>query len=243
MPLLQWIAIAAESFIEPARCIRRTCRDGLGGVGGWTDVLGIFFVSLLRLFGVLAACGLAWWLLRDDPIRYGTGAVAAQSPLQSNVDGAPGFDHHGYRITPLARFDLHGRVLGRENYRFDREADLAPVDLALGWGPMSDEQVLDHIEISQGGRWYHWRASKLPVARQEIQHNSANMHLIPKDEAVADVLDDVRPGHVVRLRGYLVEVRAPDGWRWRSSLSRKDSGAHACELVFVDRLSIVEVRR
>lgn len=180
--------------------------------------------------------------MRDDPIRYGAGAVAAQPPLQSDVDGAPGFDHRGYRVTPLARFDLHGRVLGRENYRFDREADLAPVDLALGWGPMSDEQVLDHIEISQGGRWYHWRASALPVARHEIQQNSANMHLIPKDEAVADVLDDVRPGHVVRLRGYLVEVRAPDGWRWRSSLSRKDNGARACELVFVERLSIVEVR-
>jgi hypothetical protein len=105
---------------------------------------------------------------------------------------------------------------------------------------MSDESVLQQIDISQGGRWYRWRASKLPVGRREIEHNSANMHLIPQDAHVADVLDDVRTGHVIELRGYLVEARAADGWRWRSSLTRTDTGARSCELVFVEQLAIVD---
>jgi hypothetical protein len=41
---------------------------------------------------------------------------------------------------------------------------------------------------------------------------------------------------VVTLRGRLVEASGADGWRWRSSLTREDSGAGACELVLVDAL-------
>jgi hypothetical protein len=36
---------------------------------------------------------------------------------------------------------------------------------------------------------------------------------------------------VVHLRGKLVRVDGPGGWRWVSSLSRKDSG---CELMWVE---------
>jgi hypothetical protein len=38
---------------------------------------------------------------------------------------------------------------------------------------------------------------------------------------------------VVQLEGFLIEARRNDGWYWRSSLTRKDSGAGACELVYV----------
>ena len=34
------------------------------------------------------------------------------------------------------------RVLGTERYRFDRASELSLVDLALGWGPMSDTRAL-----------------------------------------------------------------------------------------------------
>ena len=165
--------------------------------------------------------------------------LVLQPPLQSALDGASVFQFEGYTIQPLARFALSARVLGRENYRFDRGADISPVDLALGWGPMSDQRLLDKIEISQSRRWYRWRTSELSLSRYQIQHNSANMHLIPGSDAVRDVLADVRPGHAVTLSGYLVEASAPDGWRWRSSLTRRDVGAGSCELIFVQRLSIV----
>ena len=62
------------------------------------------------------------------------------------------------------------------------------------------------------------------------------MHLIPADAAVARAIARVRVGAIVTLRGHLVEARRTDGWRWRSSLTREDSGAGACELVLVDAL-------
>ena len=67
----------------------------------------------------------------------------------------------------------------------------------------------------------------------EIVRSSANMHLIPADAAVAQALRGVRAGQHVRIDGWLVQADAPDGWRWRSSLTREDSGGGACELVYV----------
>ena len=43
---------------------------------------------------------------------------------------------------------------------------------------------------------------------------------------------------VITLHGYLVEVRANDGWHWRSSLTRNDTGNGACELVWVESVEI-----
>jgi hypothetical protein len=64
------------------------------------------------------------------------------------------------------------------------------------------------------------------------------MHLIPSTSRVRDRLEDVRPGNVVRLRGYLVSVSGPNGYTWRSSLTRTDTGAGACELFYVESVEM-----
>lgn len=138
-----------------------------------------------------------------------------------------------YQIEPLADFSLKARVLGAEHYRFGRESEISPVDLALGWGRMSDPTVLSRIDIRQSNRFYFWHVQEFPIPREEIERHSANMHMIPADASVARQLDRIRPGQVVTLQGYLVEIRAADGWHWRSSLSRDDTGNGACELVWV----------
>ena len=45
-----------------------------------------------------------------------------------------------WRLTPRADYDITARILSRADYRFDALADLIPEDLALGWGPMSDNR-------------------------------------------------------------------------------------------------------
>lgn len=196
-------------------------------------------MTLSRLLLLVALIGLATWWFTERPVVHGPGVVAPDAPRQGDADGKTPFDLNGYRLTPLARFALEARVLGREDYSHDREAELSPVDLALGWGPMSDEQVLTDIDIRQGGRWYRWSVREFPIPRRAIERNSANMHMIPADAAIADQLDAVRTGSVIALHGYLVEARAADDWSWRSSLTRDDTGARACELIYVERLRVV----
>jgi hypothetical protein len=64
------------------------------------------------------------------------------------------------------------------------------------------------------------------------------MHMVPLDDDVRATLLDARRGHLVRITGWLIEARANDGWRWRSSLTRGDTGHGACELVLVERVEL-----
>jgi hypothetical protein len=190
------------------------------------------------LFVALVLFGAGYWWT-ERPVHPPAGVLVAEAPRQTAVSGSPpALAREGYTITALARFELEARVLGKERYRFDRGAELAPVDLALGWGRMSDSAVLEKVEVSQGTRYYFWRTASFPIPRGEIEASSANMHMIPADAAVERRLKSVRPGQVVALSGYLVEVRGRDGWGWRSSLTRNDTGNAACELVWVERIAV-----
>ena len=109
-----------------------------------------------------------------------------------------------HTLSHLQDFQLEARILGREDYYFDRGAKLSPTDLALGWGPMANPEVLRHISISQRNRWYFWRAEQLPIERRQIEINSANMHMIPSTDAIEDQLKAIPEGKTVRITGYLV---------------------------------------
>jgi hypothetical protein len=188
-------------------------------------------VGLLVLYGATR-----WW--KNDPITHGPGIIAPQQPVQEMIDSGEHFSYKDYQITPLATFQLEARVLSAKRYRSGRESELSPVDLALGWGPMSDEAVLKDIKISQSNRFFYWKVKHFPIARKEIERNSANMHLIPSTSEIAKVIKSVRKGQLVALEGYLVRVNSPDGWRWKSSLTRNDTGNGACEVIWVDEIEV-----
>lgn len=176
---------------------------------------------------------------RRKPHALPAGALAAEAPLQEDLDHGASLQKGDYTLVTRARFALTARVLSREDYRFDAGAALAPVDLALGWGRMSDGAVLEKIEISQGNRFYHWHVEAFPIPRREIEVSSANMHMVPSSDAVRDQLERVRPGTLVHLEGFLVDASRPDGWQWHTSMTREDTGNGACELVYVEDMSEV----
>lgn len=176
------------------------------------------------------------WHHRPVATHMTPGVAVDEEPIQSEVRSAPELRKGEYRIEPLAEFDIKARVLGAEHYHVDREADLAQVDLAMGWGAMSDPEILEQISISQSGRFYYWHVDEFPIPREEIETHSANMHMIPANDSVADRLQGIRAGEIVKLHGYLVEATAEDGWHWRSSLTRDDTGGGACELIWVESI-------
>lgn len=146
-------------------------------------------------------------------------------------------------IYPLATYALDAKVLSKEYYRQGEEARISNWDLALGWQLMSDQKEVDEIEFSQSRRWYHFQPGPKAISGDVALLMSANTHTIPANDAVREVLDDVCRGDIIHLEGYLVEVHNEvTGWKWRSSLSRKDRGAHACEVFYIERAKIVTPR-
>lgn len=185
--------------------------------------------------GLLVGLYLFW---ENSEISRLAGVLAPDEPHQREVHSASFRDKNGYRLTLLATFDIRARVIARERYRFGRAADLSPIDLVLGWGAMSDSEVLKKISFSQGGRAYTWMTSVFPVPKRVIETHSANMHMIPADGAIERQLKSIRAGNMVHLKGFLVEVAAAEGWRWKSSLTRDDTGGGACELILVESLYV-----
>jgi hypothetical protein len=189
---------------------------------------------------LLVIIGAGWhFYTRSDQVTLGPGVLAEEEPYQQNIDSPANHQIDDYLITELAEFRIKAKVLSRENYYMGREADLSPVDFTLGWGNMSDESVLEKIEISQSGRFYWWRVKSFPIPRREIESHSANMHLIPANESVESEIKKVRKGDIIELSGSLVNVTASDGWYWRSSQTRFDTGNGACELIWVESLRVV----
>lgn len=189
----------------------------------------------LALFVALGWGALGWW--KQRPLHPPPGVLAADAPEQVDLDGGATLQRGDVTLRTRAHFALTARVLSREDYRFDAGASLAPMDLALGWGPMSDNAVLSRIQIRQSGRFYYWHVDQFPIPRRQIETSSANMHLIPADEGVRLAMERVRQGELVHIEGFLVDASRPDGWRWRTSLSREDTGNGACELVYVEELA------
>jgi len=195
-----------------------------------------------KLLIVIVVFLIFWQFFREDGnVVLGPGVTAPNDPVQTEIQSPVEFEFKGATFTPLANFDITAKVLRKELYRFDSSAEFSPVDFAMGWGRMSDESILSSIKISQSGRWYRWRTKHLPIPRREIETHSANMHLIPANESVESELEKVQAGQVVRLVGKLVKLEKPNGWHWKSSLTRNDTGAHACEVIFVEKVNMIDV--
>jgi hypothetical protein len=176
----------------------------------------------------------AWQWAVSRPVREPDGILAEGEPQQRDLPDGGTVRMGRWTLTARATYKLTARVLSNEHYHFDGLAELVPEDLALGWGPMSDNRVLETIDISQSNRFYYWRASAATlISREAIITHSANTHVIPQNALVARMLSRLRAGEVVTLSGELVDGVRDDG-RWvKTSLVRNDTGPGACEVMLV----------
>jgi hypothetical protein len=176
-------------------------------------------------------------LYSSREIAHAPGVLVASDPEQRVIESAAVIERGEFRLRPRAEFSATVRVLHREDYSVGSLAKLVPTDFAVGWGPMSDSAVLADIEISQGNRFYFWRTDSWPIERADIEKHSANWHVIPENSAVSSVLGRLRAGSVVTLSGRLVDIEGGDGGM-RTSLSRGDTGAGACEILLAESARI-----
>jgi hypothetical protein len=188
---------------------------------------------------VLAAFGGWHWWTSERAVHRPPGIVAPDEPVQTDLVPPPRFEAKGYTFIERAKFDITARVLRKENYHFDGGAGLAPVDLGVGWGPLSDSSIIDQLEFSQTGRFFYWQprnAMSFPLPPATLITHITQMHMIPATAAIESKLKKLRPGQVVTASGYLVDVRSPSGFVWNTALTRHFVGDGACEVFWVEAL-------
>ena len=193
----------------------------------------------MRASRLLAGAFLALLAACDSPPRD----AIVPAPKQAEIVNYA-VDERGIR--KVATFEAEVLVLARKGYGGvfgDDMADYAPFDLAVAWGEGARAEVHGAVDVRQSNRFYHWRASADAWQDSRVRRfglHSANWHIIPADDAVADAMWPVRPGDVVRLKGFLVDIEAPDGRRWNTSRTRTDSGAGACEIFLVSKARLAD---
>jgi hypothetical protein len=100
------------------------------------------------------------------------------------------------------------------------------------------------VHFSQDGRWcwVNW-SGNVNFNLQELSNN----HLLINQRDLLGKLKSIARGDQVKIKGKLVNVKAkPSGSTesseitWNSSTSREDSGAGACEVIYVEQIDILK---
>jgi len=190
------------------------------------------------LFLILAVFAWKHFYYIESAPELGPGILAGGDPYQ-NTPSETSFRVGDYTYYPRAKFEIEARVISAAKYYFDQEARISPMDLALGWGAMSDEEVLNEIDVWQENRMYRWKSDNLPIPEYDVINFSANMHIIPSSDSIANKLKQIKIGDLVHIQGYLVDVKKASGWKWHTSTTRTDEGSDASEIVYAKSLTIV----
>lgn len=190
-------------------------------------------ILILILLAVLAVAG--FMIVTHEP----AGPDFINPPEQTSLEKPQVLSYIGKKgtvqITLLAQYRISAVVKSRKNYTTDPASQVSPMDLVLAWGNLSQSEISKDIKYSQSDRWYFFRVKSSPLTSVEmVQIQSANTHIIPANSKIRSQMDKIRKYDFIELDGYLASVVFdPALPAWSSSLSRSDSGEHACEIMYV----------
>ena len=178
---------------------------------------------------------------RSKDVVHPPGIIAPNAPKQILSKGNNEWQKEDFNYKEIAKFEITARVLSIRFYDYDDMSEFCPVDSAFGWRKMSDQKIIDELEIKQQHRWYVYRFNNSVIPQSEIKLNSSNMHIIPSDENIEDQLDDLIRGNLVMIKGKLVNVnKIGQKWTWKTSTKRNDDGRGACEILWAEEISIIK---
>jgi hypothetical protein len=179
------------------------------------------------------------------------------APVQTPIrDASPiRFSRDGYDFTLLPLFDytLTGLVLSAQDYdrwfSISRTDRTFAKDICVLWGKTLQSRVHqdDALAVEQDMRWCFFRFQRnLAFDATEMSNN----HLIAVTSAIRRQIGTIHGGDQVRIRGKLVNVRAAangairssehPSLEWTTSTTRDDTGAGACEIVYVESVEILQ---
>lgn len=199
-------------------------------------------ISLIKLFVFLLLFSHVFAgenIIEDDILLF-------RGPQQKDLMPWKIFQYSGFKITLKAEYRIKGRVLGIKSYLGDEKSAICNYDIALGWGVMSDPEILSNYDIYLDNRMYYIISEKSYIDKETIIANTSNNHLVFDDKGVLKTIQKAETGNIVEISGYLINIaktgmiahRPIMEWVWRSSMTRNDTGPNSCEIIWVEEFFI-----
>ncbi|MFA5831425.1 MAG: hypothetical protein WC878_06345 [Candidatus Paceibacterota bacterium] len=179
-----------------------------------------------------------------DPVQT---SVASATPIEFQKDG------FSYKLTPLYDYRISGLAVHRLDYdnwySLSRTDETFTTDICMLWGENLKSGAYKNktLTIDQDFRFClfsYWGGQ--PINNDQFSNN----HLIIRNEEIKKINAEISPGDQIRITGKLVNVEAyslgkvkkyePTKAKWTTSTTRNDSGAGACEIVYVEKIEILK---
>jgi hypothetical protein len=208
-------------------------------VGGFLKVVFLACLALLPL-----SC----WLADDLDADLEVLPSLSVEPRQTATRATPFTVAQGgveYRIEPLHDYALEGMVVSVRHHDGDRmlhklwNDHLNVADLCVVWGSNTDVSRLREFEFWSGQFTCFFRTRNDEAWGLFRPDQLSNNHLITADGNLRQVIDDVRIGDQVRLRGQLARYGTASGFARGTSVTRDDTGNGACETIYVTDFQIM----
>jgi hypothetical protein len=184
---------------------------------------------------VLALVG--WWALRTQhggmlaaqAPRPADGVLVSTEPAFGGLDFTPPWNPLGnYQQMPQGSLDVTARVLARQDYPRDGYGEVLPTDLVLGWGPMSDNRIIDHVAIRQVDRGVELVPDNTGAITADAARASVMVVAVYSDfQAHTAALNTLRVGDVIHLYGWRLKLKNADGSIWSGGSGREKVGERA----------------
>jgi len=152
---------------------------------------------------------------------------------------------YSYRLTPVYEFEINALVVSKFNYKFGiyRSDSVFPVDLCMIWGDNIARKAYKNMSL----RFFHdcrWCEVEWWGNLDFNMRQLANCHLVTNKKNILDKINRIVIGDQLKIKGKLVNIEGrlvskPDKYTprqlsWRSSVTRTDTGAGACEIIYVE---------
>lgn len=157
-----------------------------------------------------------------------------------------------YEITLLYDYEINGLIVHTYNYnaiKFYNKDNVFPVDLCLIWGENVESKVYQDksLQFSQDTRFCrYYYSGNLTFNNHEISNN----HIVVDNDRLEKQFQNLNAGDQIQIKGKLVNIKAtaikelesynPTYFEWNTSTTRDDTGAGACETIYVEQLNIVQ---
>ena len=213
---------------------------------------GLFLIIFLILIGV------SYFNMNSYKSVDSIQSEVLQAPVETPiVNGEPiKFikDGYNYTLTPIYDYTLNGLVLHQQKYdawySISRTDKTFIKDICAIWGnTLKDGSYRDgSVSVTQDSRWCWWSYtnSNLIFNPNEISNN----HLIASSPSVERQILSIDGGDQIRIIGKLVNVHAEAIGKtsqyengaadWHTSTTRDDTGAGACEIIYVESIEILQ---